>query len=155
MPTITALVHTENDARRLGRCLETLYACDEVVIVDHDSRDETVLVARQYGARILSSSALAPLPIGGGWVLCLDPCESVTEGLAASLYECKSGSFAMSASQTFSFSVREETEAGWIEPSRAQIRLVPASWKHWQGRLPVSHESSHLLPGEILRFAFP
>ena len=47
MPSITALLHTENDALRLGRALETLYTCDDILIVDYGSRDATVRVARE------------------------------------------------------------------------------------------------------------
>jgi glycosyltransferase involved in cell wall biosynthesis len=155
MPTITALVHTENDARRLGRCLETLYACDEILIVDHNSSDNTIRLARQYGARIVSGADPHALPVRTQWVLSLAPRESITEGLAASLYECKSGSVQMKGNETFSFLLREENEAGWIEGTTAQTRLVPAGWNHWHQRLPINHEASHLLQGEILRFAFP
>ena len=57
MTSITALLHTKNDALRLGRALETLYACDDILIVDHGSRDATVRVAREYGARVVDGRA--------------------------------------------------------------------------------------------------
>jgi|SRR5271166_6452270 len=155
MPTITALVHTQNDGLRLGRCLEMLYACDDVVIIDHGSQDDTLRIARQYGALIVSAAASDRLPVRASWILCLDPCESVSEGLATSLYECKSGSTPMHADTTFSVLLREETADGWLDHPRAQTRLVPANWNRWQGRLPVQSESSQLLQGELLRFAFP
>ena len=37
MPPFTALLHTHNDALRLGRALETLFAGSEILIVDHHS----------------------------------------------------------------------------------------------------------------------
>jgi glycosyltransferase involved in cell wall biosynthesis len=55
MASITALLHTHNDALRLGRALETLYACDEILLVDHGSRDDTVRIARQYGAKVVEA----------------------------------------------------------------------------------------------------
>ena len=155
MPTITALVHTENDGLRIGRCLEMLYVCDDIVIVDHDSRDDTIRVARQYGARMISAAAAGELPVASGWLLCLDPRESISEGLTASLYEYKSGSLPLNPSEAFSFLLREETVAGWIEHTAAQTRLVPATWKHWRDGLPLNRASSRLMQGEILRFAFP
>ena len=48
MPSITALIHTSNDALRLGRLLETLYPCDTIVVVDHRSQDKTLRLAREY-----------------------------------------------------------------------------------------------------------
>ena len=56
MPRSRQLLHTENDALRLGRLLETLYPCDEILIVDHGSFDATSQVAREYGARIIAGS---------------------------------------------------------------------------------------------------
>ena len=55
MALITALLHTENDGLRLGRALETVYACDGIVVVDHGSRDSTVRVAREYVARVVDA----------------------------------------------------------------------------------------------------
>jgi len=96
MPPITALVHTKNDALRLGRCLETLYPCDDILIVDHGSHDGTVHVAGEYGARVITAVTGAStdnyLRSPLGWILCLDPRESLTENLAASLFEWKSES---------------------------------------------------------------
>jgi hypothetical protein len=89
-----------------------------------------------------------------GWILCLNPHESLTEGLAASLFEWKLGA---PESGAFSMSLREETAQGWVEHSGTQPRLVPADWKRWQGHLPasVSNAFALVLEGELLRFAFP
>jgi hypothetical protein len=213
MPTITAVVHTENDALRLGRCLETLYPCDGILVVDHGSRDGTVEVAREYGARVSSGanalaepggliaalealrhpksdaaqelrpnpasaeSLLRPNPASAeelrqaspdaaldlrsprsdlGWILCLDPRESISETLAASLYEWKTEWISPAGNAAaFSMFLREETAEGWVEVPAAETRLVPANWGRWQGRLPASDASSIVLEGELLRFAFP
>lgn len=162
MTSITALLHTENDALRLGRCLETLYPCDDIVIVDHGSRDGTVGVAREYGARVISAARVAPPeqyllsalgPAVAGWLFCLDPRESLSEALAASLFEWKTES----GNRTSAYSVflREETPEGWIEVPAAQTRLVRGDWNRWQGTLPVADESAEALEGELLRFVFP
>ena len=159
MPRITALLRTHNDGLRLGRCLETLYPCDEIVIVDHGSFDGTVEVAREYGARIITNEA-GNLPceylrlIKCEWVLFLDPRESLSESLAASLYEWR---MEAQVANTLAFSVflREETAAGWIRTTAAQTRLVPANWTRWQGKFPASEPSAILLEGDILRFAMP
>jgi cellulose synthase/poly-beta-1,6-N-acetylglucosamine synthase-like glycosyltransferase len=165
MPAITALLHTKNDAIRLGRVLETLYPCDEILIVDHNSSDATVKVAREYGARIVEPrGAAAPTEYlddsHRGWILCLDPRESLTESLAASLFELKSESKKPEKSASFNeraFSVllREETAEGWIDHPAAQTRLVPVGWKRWEGKLPANEPSAVQLHGELLRFAFP
>jgi hypothetical protein len=162
MNRITAVLHTHDDALRLGRCLETLYPCDEILIVDYDSRDRTVQVAREYGARVVDGKA-GEFPnsylrySGAEWILCLDPCESLTEGLAASLFEWKLEAVHSSAASSPAFSafLREETEKGWIENPTAQTRLVPAGWNRWEGGFPAMEPSALTLEGEILRFALP
>jgi glycosyltransferase involved in cell wall biosynthesis len=157
MPLLTALLHTLNDALRLGRCLETLYPCDDIVIVDHGSHDGTTDVARDYGARVVQTAAPShPLNIiREGWILCLDPRESVTESLAASLFEWKSHPEGTLATVPFSMFIREETPAGWIAHPMPQTRLVPRNWNRWHGNLPTRDASAQALDGELLRFAFP
>jgi hypothetical protein len=168
MARITALLHTENDALRLGRALETVYACDDILIVDHGSRDATVRVAREYGARVVDAAPGAsavdylhridPNPVANpGWILCLAPSESLTEKLAASLFEWKleSSHGKGSAGIAFSMFLREETTDGWVEVPSAETRLVPHTWNDWKGVLPANEPSAITLEGELLRFAFP
>ena len=42
MPKISALIHAHNDGLRIGRAVESLRCCDQVLVVDHDSTDDTV-----------------------------------------------------------------------------------------------------------------
>jgi len=163
MISITAVLHTENDALRLGRALETVYACDDILVVDYGSRDGTVRVAREYGARVVDArSGASPGdylhfiksgPSSPGWILCLDPRESLTEKLAASLFEWKSESF--HAQDPFSVFLRDETAEGWVEVPAAQTRLIPPTWSLWKENFPVHEPSAAALEGELLRFVFP
>jgi glycosyltransferase involved in cell wall biosynthesis len=160
MPRITALLHTANDGLRLGRALETLRACEEVIIVDHDSSDATLRIAREYGAQILSgNSSTDPrnylLSARHDWILCLESQESVTEGLEATLYEWRSTTDVDTNAAAFAVSIREETSTGWLELPTPQTRLVPRNWNHWNGRLPAGDSSAIALEGTILRFIFP
>jgi hypothetical protein len=162
MLSITALLHTENDALRLGRALETLYACDDILVVDHGSRDATVQLAHEYGAKVVSARpGAAPAdylqPASTGWILCLDPRESLTEKLAASLFEWKSQSSNAEAPPALAFSVflREETAEGWLDVPAPETRLVPISWKSWKGQFPAHEPAAVTLEGELLRFIFP
>jgi hypothetical protein len=176
MPPITAFLHTENDALRLGRVLETLRSCDEILIVDHGSRDGTCRIAREYGARVfalqsgdLPGSDLPSVDSQGGaspakylsfarhaWVLCLEAHESVSDGLEASLLEWKLMPPAEAeGAPAFSIVIREETASGWLEHPTPQTRLVPRSWTRWQGHLPADEPSAIALQGELLRFILP
>jgi glycosyltransferase involved in cell wall biosynthesis len=158
MPLITALLHTRNDARRLGRCLETLHPCDDILVVDHHSGDATARIAREYGAHVIDHApgASPVLNLGGvdsAWLLCLDPRESLTESLATSLYEWKS--LVAPAAPAFAVFLRQETPEGWIEIPKPQTRLVPPNWNRWNQTLPAHDVSSLALEGHLLRFAFP
>jgi hypothetical protein len=175
MPKLTALLHTSNDALRVGRALETLYPCDEILIVDHGSHDGTIQVAHEYGVRMIAAEA-GVLPdrhlesLREHWILCLDSRESVTESLAASLFEWKLEWKERPPESAFSIRVREETATGWIAHPVPQTRLIPGDWKgwrepgwqkmrgatmDWQQMLPAHDSSAPVLEGEILRFAFP
>jgi glycosyltransferase involved in cell wall biosynthesis len=159
MPPITAVLHTHNDAMRLGRALETLCPCDEILIIDHHSTDGTRHVAREYGAKITLASTdsvndgfVRKMAIG--WLLVLDPRESLTEALSAALFEWKASAIEPAGS-AFSVFRREETSDGWVQHPQPQTRLVPAHWSRWDGYFPRTDPSAVSLDGELLRFAFP
>jgi glycosyltransferase involved in cell wall biosynthesis len=169
MARITALLHTHNDAARIGRALESLRACDEVLVVDHASTDDTVKIARDYGATVkegvpgVHPGAYA-IDARYDWVLCLLPNEAVGEALEASLFEWKDRKHEKSdqsekdkdaAKQCgFGFKVHEETENGWKELG-AHTRLVNRKKVNWPGHLPSHVPDAELLPGHLLRFAKP
>ncbi|MFZ0771072.1 MAG: hypothetical protein WCA49_03945 [Candidatus Sulfotelmatobacter sp.] len=159
MPPITALLHTANDALRLGRALEMLLPCAELLIVDHRSTDATRRVAREYGARIVPAHGHAAanyLELARHeWILCLDPSESITEGLQATLFEWSSlPAHIVGGTPGFSVLVREQIAETWrhLDP---ETRLVPRHWNLWNEGLPVHEPSSIALEGELLRIAFP
>ncbi len=50
--TISAAIITLNESRNIKRLLKSLYFCDEIVVVDTGSTDDTVSIARKMGAKI-------------------------------------------------------------------------------------------------------
>jgi glycosyltransferase involved in cell wall biosynthesis len=161
MPPITALLHATNAALRLGRALETLLPCTEILIVDHLSSDATQRVAREYGARIVPAHLLASAEhyldqTSHDWILCLDPSEAVTEGLQATLFEWSSlPADSVAAKPSFSFFVREQISENWRTQLNPETRLIPRNWTQWNGLLPADDSSSIALKGELLRLAYP
>jgi hypothetical protein len=173
MPPITALLHTENDSLRLGRTLEMLLPCSEILIVDHHSTDATRRVARAYGARIVAADFVPADFVATDrnkdettnrylalarhdWLFCMKPGESITEGLQATLFEWSAlpGSGVV-AGVAFSVFVREQSGEHWLELPAPETRLVPRSWTRWRGRLPAQESSAVALEGELLRFDLP
>jgi glycosyltransferase involved in cell wall biosynthesis len=157
MPPITAFLQTHNDAPQLGRALESLRPCDEILIVDHGSTDSTPRIAREYGATLLSSLPNATIAehlarAHYEWIFCLLPTETLTESLEASLFEWKLYTpehVAQIASA--SVIVKDEAKNSGAE-TVTSTRLVPKSWSLWDGPLPQQDPRSALLQGDLLRF---
>jgi glycosyltransferase involved in cell wall biosynthesis len=164
MPPITALLHTMNDGLRLGRALETLLPCAEILIVDHHSTDATLRIALSYGARIVAADGDAAVTDYLGlarcdWIFCIEPGESMTEGLQTSLFEWTAlpnygdGNDA-AVGRAFSVRVRQQIGKKWLDLSLPETRLIPRTWNRWRGRLPAPQAYSVPLEGELLRFVF-
>lgn len=90
---ISAVVITRNEAARIGRCLDSVRWCDEIVVVDSGSVDETVKLARDAGARVIHhewqgygpQKRFAVAQAAHDWVLCIDADEVVTPQLRAAV----------------------------------------------------------------------
>lgn len=94
--SLSACVITRNEGRRLAACLERLAWADEVVVVDDESTDDTVEVARRLGARVFTRplggdfAAQRNFALGqarGDWVLFVDADEHVTDALRDEIRE--------------------------------------------------------------------
>jgi|SRR5215468_1208246 len=160
MPPIAAILHTRNDGLRLGRALESLRVCDEILIFDHGSTDQTPRVAREYGAKVLAVRSgqtwrHAVSPRHGRWLLLIQPSEAISEGLEAALYEWKLRSESSVADVSSCLvSLREEFHEGWSAPSPI-TRLIPKNWQLWEGNLPQHDPRGLILDGDLLRFRQP
>ena len=79
-----------NEAGNIGACLDALAFCDERVVVDGGSADETVQLAQGKGARVVphpfegfgAQKGFALSLATGDWVLSVDADERVPEALA-------------------------------------------------------------------------
>lgn len=89
MTRLSVTVITWNEAERLRPCLESVAWADEIVLVDAESTDKTVQVAREFTDRIwvrpwpgfAAQKNFALEQAGGEWVLSLDADEQVTPEL--------------------------------------------------------------------------
>lgn len=152
MPKLTALIHTHNDELRLGRTLESLRPCDELLILDHGSQDGTAKVTREYGARVLSAVDANLSHPQHDWILCLLPTEALSEALEASLFEWKLEEH--SPASAFSLTVREQAGDQWLSHPPT-TRLVNRQVRPWTGSLPADDPRAQLLIGDLLRFREP
>jgi len=92
-PVLSAVVLTQNNADVLARCLRSLSFADEVVVIDAQSTDGTEPIARELGARVVTSpwpGFAAQRRIGleharGEWVFMCDSDEAVSDALAGAV----------------------------------------------------------------------
>jgi len=156
MPKISALIHVHSDAARLGRTLDSLRPCDEVLIIDHASDDNTGKIAREHGATV--RRAIVGVEPGAyaidtrhEWVLCLRPGEALSDALEASLREWQDTE-PDPDTPGYSFRIREN-QAGQWQTAPAEMRLVNRNRVNWTADLPPTAEKAILLEGDLLKFA--
>ena len=88
---LSVCIITYNEAENLPRCLASVAFADEIVVVDSESTDHTVDIARQAGCRVISQpflgyvaqKNLALQHASHQWVLCLDADEWLRSTAAA------------------------------------------------------------------------
>jgi hypothetical protein len=154
MPSLSALIHVQNDGSGLARTLETLRPTDDVVVVDHGSHDAMERVVRDYGARMVKAvpgvdKGAYAVNCKHDWVLCLLPNESLSEALEASLFEWKQAE--TDPATSFTISIREQNGADW-QALEAETRLVNKTTVNWQGATPPAMSNVVPLAGDLLRF---
>src|ERR1700730_13312157 len=80
---VSVIVPVRNEGRNLRRCLESLRGAGEVYVIDSQSTDDTVEIARSFGAQVVQFHyhggwpkkrqwALDMLPLQYAWGLLLD-----------------------------------------------------------------------------------
>lgn len=96
MIPVTVIVTIKNEEKRLAKCLAVLKDFQEVIVVDSQSRDKSVAVATEAGAKVVTFQwngtypkkrqwCLETLSLAGDWVLFVDADEIVTSALSAEL----------------------------------------------------------------------
>jgi len=93
---VSVIIPVRNEAKNLRRCLEALGDAGEVIVVDSQSTDATVEIAREFGAQVVQFHyqggwpkkrqwAMETLPLAYDWILLLDADEVVTPELAVEI----------------------------------------------------------------------
>lgn len=124
MPQLSAIIITRNEAANIGDCLDGLAFCDECIVVDCGSRDDTVAIARGKGARVEThefhgfgaQKNFALSLASGDWVLSVDADERVTPELAQAIKAATAGGAAdaFELPRVSSFCGRPMRHSGWF-----------------------------------------
>jgi glycosyltransferase involved in cell wall biosynthesis len=170
MQPLTAVIITRNEARNIARCLKAVDGvCEEAVVVDAESTDDTRAIAERHGARVVGrawtdysdqknfANDLATHP----YVLSLDADEELSPELRASLLEAKrkgfTGAYAMHRLTNYCGTwVRH---SGWYPDTK--VRVFDRRTTRWAGM--HVHETLELAPGtavtllkgDLLHYSYP
>lgn len=106
---LSACIITFNEADRIDACLASVDFCEDIVVVDSGSTDDTRERAAAHGARVLvrpfdgfrSQKAFAVAQARHDWVLCLDADERVDADLRASIEAARARGFNDAAGYRF------------------------------------------------------
>ena len=87
---ISAVVLTKNEEKNIKECLEGIKWCDEIIIIDDNSKDKTVKIAKESGAKVFNHSLNNDFSaqrnyglskVKGDWILFVDADERISEPL--------------------------------------------------------------------------
>lgn len=93
---ISAVVLVKNQADQLEECLKSLTWCDEIIVIDDESDDNSEEIAKKYGAKIFKHALsgdfsaqrnYALQKTKNEWVLFVDADEVVPKELAEEIYQ--------------------------------------------------------------------
>ena len=161
IPLSVAIITLDAGAQ-LGACLESVAFADDIVIVDSGSRDATLSIAAQHGARVINAAwrgfgpqkQLAVDHAQHDWVLCLDADERVTPELARSI----AATIDHPAVSAFRMARRNRFLGRWLRHGEGypdwSLRLFDRRHARWSD--DIVHErvvhsgQSGALPGDLL-----
>ncbi len=168
-PRISACIIAFNEAGRIGDCLASLAFCDEVVVVDSQSTDNTVALAEAAGARVLqrpfqgfrSQKAFAVEQARHDWVLCLDADERVSDALRAAIEQARDGGFV--EHHGYRFARLSEYFGRFLRHGNAYpdrvLRLFDRRHGGWRGKREI-HEAASVdgsvgtLRGDLIHYPY-
>lgn len=160
---ITAVLIAKNEGKNIARWLEQMSWCDELLVIDNDSADDTSQLAQNGGAKVvcvqnddfsvLRNSALAHA--SHDWLLYVDADEIVSRELQKEIQD------AVTSATHVAYRLRRE-DRFWSTSVRngevreayhkGIIRLVRKDSGSWEGAV---HETFHLKNGNAPTLSTP
>lgn len=145
--TISAYLITKNEEKHIGAALASVSWMDEIVVLDSESADKTVEIARKAGARVVNEpfrgfvaqKNLAMDMCKSDWVFNLDADEEVTPALRQSIIEVLKNP--KTGSEASIFTVTRKTwymgrwilHCGWYPEYRERLSKRGAA--RWEGEM--------------------
>jgi len=148
---LSAIIITRNEQQNILACIDCLKFAKEIIVVDNDSRDKTVSLAKSEGAKIYQISGLdfaylrniGKEKAKSSWVLYIDADERVTKELAAEIVNAVKTPKKYHAYNL----IRQNYYLGspWPKTEKVTRLMLKEALIGWQGSL---HESP-IVAGEI------
>ena len=164
---ISAVLIAQNEERRIGAALASVAWADERLVVDGGSRDATIEICREQGARVeehpftsyAEQKNFALDRASNDWVLSLDADEKSSEPLSDEIQLLRRSGFTASGyriPRVNFYLGRYVRSTAWYPDH--QLRLFDRRRGRWEGK--YVHESVHVdgpvgkLHGEILHHSY-
>lgn len=150
MKAISGIITTLNEEHNIGEAIKSLQqVCDEVVVVDSLSSDNTVEIARQCGAKVVEQSYLgdgiqknvALKHVKNNWVISIDADERLTPELVEFIEKTD-----FEATQYNGFAVRRRNYVGsrWVKCCRWYPDYLVRIYRHDKLRFCDVKQHSHV-----------
>ncbi|MFK5895025.1 MAG: glycosyltransferase family 2 protein [Pseudomonadota bacterium] len=162
LPKISAIIITKNEENNIDDCLASIAWCNEIVIIDSGSTDNTIELCRKYTDKIIVTDDWPGFGLQKNraleiatneWVLSIDADERVSAKLAQEIKQtitnCKE--FAFRIPRESSYCGRFIKHSGW-SPDYV-IRLFKRDSAHFSD--DIVHEKVEVLKGDIGTFKSP
>ncbi|HTM07774.1 MAG TPA: glycosyltransferase family 2 protein [Verrucomicrobiae bacterium] len=161
-PEISAIVVCFNEQGNIGRCLQSVSWCDEIVVVDAFSTDKTVEIARRYTDRVIQrrwtgyrdQKSFAHSQATREWVFLIDSDEEVStelrEEICDALPRAGGNEDAFALPRLVYYLGRWWRRGGWYPDY--DIRIFRNDRARWGGTDP--HEKI-LVDGAVRRLRHP
>jgi glycosyltransferase involved in cell wall biosynthesis len=166
VPRLSVTIITRNEAAHIEAAIESVAWADEIVVVDSESTDETVAIARRHTDRVIvrvwpgyaAQKNYAASVAANDWILSLDADERVTPALAAEIKArlVSPDHAAYSMPRVSWYLGRWIRSTDWYPDD--QLRLYDRRKAEWTGR--YVHEGMNVrgsigrFNGELQHFAF-
>lgn len=151
---LSGIVIARNSEDLIADCLDSLFFCDEVIVVDNDSSDRTREIAKKMGAKVFEHRSsdfsiqrnFALSKTSGDWVIYVDSDERVTPDLADEIRNAiGSTSFSAFKIQRKNFYLGSSRKNEWPYVEKLERLFRKEKLVEWYGEL---HESPRV-KGEI------
>lgn len=171
---VSGVVVARNEEKNIGRCLESLQWCDEIIVIDDFSTDKTKEMAEKRGAvvyqRRLDSDFSAQRNFSlkkakNEWVLFVDADEVVSPSLAKEIVrrlekpDCNG--FKIPRQEVFigkRLHCADKSAYNWSFDRNKLLRLAVKSKGEWKGKV---HEVWHIkgetgeMNNKLIHYSFP